>query len=206
MKHFPLFLLASMLLVACGGTVAGPTPTASPTSPAPAAATATSPAAPPPSPSPAHLPAGPITSEGSGDTSTPITTRLVLSHAPLLEETATVTFTVRTVTPAATTNATITLPSGAELVSGALEWQGELIPDEPRTLTATIRFVEEGNWTLEAKALSPQENGDVWGDASYIYLYVSATDSHEGFEETGEENEVPSGEEAPTPGGVDAGP
>jgi|GEM_PF-3509651 len=204
MRHFLLLLLASMLLVACGGTVAEPTPAASPTSPAPAAATATSPAAPPPSPSP--VPAGPITSEGSGDTSTPITTRLALSHAPLLEETATLTFTMRSVTPAATTNATITLPSGAKLVSGTLEWQGELAPDEPQTLTATIRFVEEGNWTLEAKALSPQETGDVWGDASYIYLYVSATDSHPGFEDGGEDGQGQSGEEAPPAGGVDAEP
>jgi len=77
--------------------------------------------------------------------------------------------------------ATILLPDGAALIDGALEWAGDLAADEPLTLQARIKFVREGNWTIQAKALRPLQSGDVWGDAGYIYLHVSEEAGHVGF-------------------------
>lgn len=207
--NYLLFLsLAGIIAVAlagCGGNVADMTAPAGPPSTTPTVAPTGTPEAAAESTSAAPTPAGPITSAGSGNASTPIVTALMLSHAPLLQETATLTFTIRTITPVATAYATVTLPVGATLLEGDLEWQGSLTPEQPETIVATIRFVEEGNWTIAAKALSPQEGGDVWGDAAYIYLYVSAATSHPGFKESGE-NGSPAEEGVPTPPGVDAQP
>ncbi|HSH00901.1 MAG TPA: hypothetical protein VLL52_00190 [Anaerolineae bacterium] len=142
----------------------------------------------------------------SGDgPQTPITSQLVLSHPPRLEETAELTYTVTTAIQTDNTTIQILLPPGAYLLSGETTWQGTLTPEEAVTLQAIISFAQEGNWTIEAKALSPQENGDVWGDSAYIYLYTSDELSHEGFA-TDENFETTSGNTAPTPPAVDPQP
>jgi hypothetical protein len=59
-----------------------------------------------------------------------------------------------------------------------------------------MEFFQEGNWTIEAKARHELDNGDVWGDAAYLYLFVSETASHIGFSTKPASN---SGYEAPPP-------
>jgi hypothetical protein len=115
------------------------------------------------------------------DSSTPITVQLIISTAPRLNEQADLTFTITSVKDAPNTTATITLPEGTDLISGDLEWIGDLIAYEPHTMQATIMFVTNGNKTLEAKALCDIGNGDVWGDAAYIYLNTMIEAGHNGF-------------------------
>jgi hypothetical protein len=105
-----------------------------------------------------------------------------MSHVPLLQETAELTMTVSATSDASDITAVINLPDGAALVAGEATWQGQLEAGQSQTLKAAIVFHSEGDWILEAKALSPQANGDVWGDASYIYLHVAENASHLGFE------------------------
>lgn len=146
--------------------------------------------------------AQPIESAPS-DAATPITTRLVLAKAPSVNETVALTFTISSILDAPGTSATIILPEGAVLVAGDLAWTGDLKANEPQTVAATISFEREGKWTIEGKALHEVGNGDVWGDAAYIYLTVS-DDAHFGFPT--ESPADASGEEAPPPPSVDPSP
>lgn len=137
------------------------------------------------------------------DGATPITTRLVLSKAPSVNEAVDLTFTISSVLAAPETTATIVLPEGAVLVEGDLAWTGDLEANEPQIVQATISFEREGEWMIEAKALHEVGNGDIWGDAAYIYLTVS-DEGHFGFP-----TETPpdaSGEEVPQPPSVDPAP
>ena len=135
-----------------------------------------------PVPTIAPQPPEPVEGQPSGQPQTPITTKLLMSHVPLLQETAELTFTVSATSDASDITAEILLPDGAALLTGEATWQGQLKAGHSQTLNAVIIFHSEGDWILEAKALSPQPNGDVWGDASYIYLHVAEDASHLGFE------------------------
>jgi len=149
-------------------------------------------------------PAEPIEGQHSDQPQTPITTKLLLSHVPLLKETAELTFTITTINDTADITAVINLPAGAALLSGETTWQGQLKAGQSQTLHAVIEFHSEGDWILEAKALSPQSNGDVWGDANYIYLHVAQDGSHLGFEPNS--NPIESGTQDTSPPAVDAAP
>jgi hypothetical protein len=146
---------------------------------------------------------GPIESAPS-DPSTPITARLILSKVPKLNEVVNLTFTFSSVLDAPGTSAAILLPDGAVLVDGDLEWAGDLAANNPQSLQARFKFITEGNFTLEAKALRPLDNGDVWGDAAYIYLHVSEESSHVGF--STEPPPYSSDKEAPSPPSVNPSP
>ena len=151
------------------------------------------------------LPEGPVEGERSpGEPQTPITTKLLLSQVPLLGETAELTFTISTINDASDITAVINLPGGAALVSGETTWEGQLKGGQSQTLHAVIKFHSEGDWILEAKALSPQSTGDVWGDASYIYLHVAEDGSHLGFEPAG--NNIEEGVQDTSPPSVDPAP
>jgi hypothetical protein len=140
---------------------------------------------------------GPVESAPSNP-STPITVRLTLSKAPRLNEQADLTFIINSALEAPGTTATITLPDGAVLVDGDLGWSGDLVPEQPQTLQATIMFEREGNWAIEGKALCPLDNGDVWGDAAYIYLNVTEEAGQVGFSaEPGTPSRDALGEEVP---------
>ncbi len=127
-------------------------------------------------------PSGPIEGQHAGQPVTPIRTNLLMSHVPLLQESVVLTLTVTATSDASDITAAINLPSGATLLSGEPTWQGALQAGQSQTLTVEIAFHAEGDWPLEGKALSPQPNGDVWGDASYIYLHVAEDGSHLGYE------------------------
>ncbi len=156
-------IIAAVLLLGLGGQSTVPTSTA-----------------PPDEVPTAEGEAAPIESAPSS-ASTPIFTHMTLSKAPRLNEPALLTLVVTAAADAPNTTATITLPPQAVVMEGELSWTGDLTPQEPITLSVTIQFVEEGNMMLEGKALSPQPTGDVWGDASYLYLYITETAGYEGY-------------------------
>jgi hypothetical protein len=130
-------------------------------------------------PSPSET-SGPIVATSS-DTSTPITVELILSKAPRLEEPAELIFIFSSVLDAPRTTAEIVLPEGAVLLDGKLNWSGDLAANQPVQIQATMKFIKEGNWMIEAKARHELENGDVWADAAYIYLFVTKNRGQVGY-------------------------
>ncbi len=160
-----LFLLTGVLtLVACGGT-----PVVAPPPPGIAAQT------------PAGTVKSPIYGRSTGEVRTPISVLLILSHAPRLDEPAQVTLVITSTLAAPGTTAEILLPSGAVATGGALIWTGDLQPQQPQQLQATIKFTQEGDWTLQGKALRPAGGRDVWGDLAVIYLHVTREAGQAGF-------------------------
>lgn len=117
--------------------------------------------------------AQPIPLTAAGNPSTPLSVELTLANSPRINTETQLTLTIRSIKPAPTTNATILLPAGVELVTGNLTWQGAITPEQPHTLAATIRFTHGGNFTLTGKALNPFDNGDIWGDQASLYITIS---------------------------------
>ena len=80
-------------------------------------------------------------------------------------------------------NATIKiyLPDGFELVSGDLEWQGDLTKDVPVQLKAVVKPVKTGDWVIEAQIIDRGE-----GKRVRTALYVSVS------EDSVEVSEIPS--------------
>jgi len=178
-----LLVAAGLALAACAALPAAPTaisPTAEPTvassvAPTPVVAT-------------------------SGIPNTPITVQLILSKPPRLNEPAEVTLVVSAVADAPGTTAEIILPAAAKDVTGDLTWTGDIAGGGQHTMHATIVFQQEGNFTVEGKALRPAGNGDVWGDLAAIYLNVTAEAGQLGF--SNEPSAPHSGGQAETPPAV----
>ncbi|MBP7999696.1 MAG: hypothetical protein KA314_21165 [Chloroflexi bacterium] len=165
------------LLVACATPEPETIPSIAPSHLSPAAATIQPSSA---AATPSLLPAQTVES-GASNPATPITTRLWLPYLPRLNEPVEMVLTFDSILDAPGTTATIILPQGTTLTAGSLEWQGDLAANVSQILTATIVFTTIGDKVLEGKALRPLENGDVWGDAAYIYLHVNETFSQLGF-------------------------
>lgn len=123
----------------------------------------------------------PIYGRSTGEISTPISVLLVLSKAPQLDEPVQVTLIVTATENAPGTTAEILLPPGATAIDGVLTWSGDLLARQSRRLEATVTFTQDGNWTLEGKALRPAEGRDVWGDMAAIYLRVTRQGGQVGF-------------------------
>ncbi len=65
----------------------------------------------------------------------------------------------------------IDLPDGFELVSGDLEWQGDLTKDVPVQLKAVVKPVKTGDWVIEAQIIDSGE-----GKRVRTALYVSVSE------------------------------
>ncbi len=131
-------------------------------------------------PSTARAPT-PIYGRSAGEVSTPIRVLLILAQAPRLDQAVDVTLVVSSTVDAPSTTAEIVLPPGALATAGALTWKGDLHAQQPQALQATIKFVQEGNWTLAGKALAAAGGRDVWGDMAVIYLHVTRAAGQVGF-------------------------
>ncbi|MCJ7516275.1 MAG: hypothetical protein MUO89_10020 [Dehalococcoidia bacterium] len=104
-----------------------------------------------------------------------------MSKAPRLNEPAKINFTVKSAFPAPNSVAEVELPSSATLIDGSLSWQGDLEPGSPVQLSGTIKFIEEGQWTIEAFAKHTIDEQNCWGDEAYIYLTVTKEAGEFGF-------------------------
>jgi len=112
----------------------------------------------------------PSTSEFS-----PLNVTLYMEKAPRLNEAAIVICSVKSIGhDAPNTTAIINLPEGAVLVSGNLDWQGDLTADVPVQFSAVIKFVEEGRWIIEAFANHTVDESYGWRDDDYINVDVRA--------------------------------
>lgn len=103
----------------------------------------------------------------------PLNVTLYMEKAPCLNETAIVICEVKSIgRSAANTTAAINLPGGAVLVSGNLDWQGDLTADVPVQFSAVIKFVEEGKWTIEAVANHTEDESYGWRADDYVNIDV----------------------------------
>lgn len=125
--------------------------------------------------------------------STPITLKLQIAKAPRLDEDVLVTGIAKSAYDAPRTVARVELPKGAILVSGKLNWTGDLVAGVPVELSAIIRFIKEGNWIIRATAIHKVDEQNSWGDVQSIYLNVTKESGKFGF----------SG--SPQPGGQESG-
>ncbi len=149
-------LIGAALLAGCGA-VTVPTPTTAP---------------PLASPTPDQPPA-PLYGRSSGEISTPLHVLLILSQAPRLGDTVQVTLVVTSTLPAPGASAEIILPPGVVVAAGVVTWTGDLQPQQPQRLQATIQFTQEGDFTLLGRALRPAADGAVWGDLAALYLHIA---------------------------------
>jgi len=150
-------LTSALILVGCSQQSASQTPPSTPRAPTP------------------------IYGQSAGEVRTPIRVTLILSHAPRLGESASVTLLITSTLDAPGATAEIVLPPGAVAADGALTWIGDLRAQQPQRLHATIKFVQEGNWMLAGKALAAAGGRDVWGDMAVIYLHITREAGQVGF-------------------------
>ncbi len=148
-------------------------------------------------PTVASVPAPVGTSARRSQPATPITIEFMMEKAPKLNEPVNVTVTVKSVSDAPNTTASLELPSSAVLVSGTPRFQGNLKKGQPVQFKAVIKFQAEGDWTVKATARCTLSEDDVWGDAAYIYLHVGREQSHFGFAQSGAPPAPVGGEEIP---------
>lgn len=144
-----------------------------------------------------------IPPEALVEPATPIQVEIQIDRLARLGETATLTCAVSTAYDAPGTRAAIELPANAELVSGALDWQGDLRAGQPQTLAATVVFKSGGDTAIRCRALRLTEELDTWGDLDAIYLSVGELETREGFSPVSPEEHDMLGEmETPGQGSV----
>lgn len=127
----------------------------------------------------------PIESAASAP-STPITTKMVLSDLPEINEPVDLIFTASVNQwDAPNTKAVVTLPEDAVLIDGELEWGFDLLADESKTFTLTIMFTTLGNKMIEGYARCEKETDIVWGDSAAVFFHITENGSFEGWPPNG---------------------
>jgi len=104
--------------------------------------------------------------------STPITLELALSHAPGLNEWATLTVTVSSVLDAPDTSVELILPH--DVRAPTTNWIVDLRANIPVTLSSAVFVQTVGNLTLSARAIRLAGPGAVWGDMKAIPLHIGS--------------------------------
>lgn len=189
-----LAITGALLAVACGvAATPAPSQTPAPVSATSAVAEAATPTTETLTPESTSVPTGEATAEApttppvlaplASDFSRyiPFTAELTLSHAPTLEEAATLTFTfaMKPDWPKDIdqVDAWINLPTGAVWLGGdLLKWRGDLKRGQPVTLRSTVAFVEPGNWTIQGSVRIFSV-----GDGGQASVYVPPQKEQAGF-------------------------
>ena len=122
------------------------------------------------------------TSISSSSSSTPLKIGFVMAKAPALNEPVSIKATITSALDLPDTTAQLEIPSSAVLVSGTLNFEGDLKKNEAAEFEAIIKFVKEGNAIVRAITTKVISQDEVWGDAAYIYLSIGKESSHFGFE------------------------
>lgn len=101
---------------------------------------------------------------------TPISVEIDISHAPGVNDPATVNITVTSIIDAPGTQVELVLPGGA--TASATSWTVDLLANIPANFTSTITLAEHGNATVSVRAVKAFASGAVWGDMKSIPLFV----------------------------------
>jgi len=117
----------------------------------------------------------------SFEPSSPIKVELSISELPVLNEPVALTCDVTSCNDASNSTAQIKLSDGASLISGNLEWQGNLEANIPVSFSAQIVFERTGHQTIEAIASHVIDDKNGWGDLDVIYLDIGIESSTFGW-------------------------
>jgi hypothetical protein len=118
-----------------------------------------------------------------------MTVQVDISKAPRLDEAVELTWTINSIRDMSEVNGWVNfrrmegteeveVPAEDILVEGDLNWEGSPKKDIPIQLSAIIRFPAEGDWEIEARARSPEEEG---GCADSLFLNVGAEEGRWGW-------------------------
>lgn len=110
----------------------------------------------------------------TGDATSPFQTKLSFSDKPLLNTPVTLTLSFKSTIDAQNTYAKIELPDGFELVSGSLEWQGDLKKDEEQKIEIVVKSTNVGYYQLKC-FINP--NDFAFGNSDTLYVEVSQNDA-----------------------------
>lgn len=129
----------------------------------------------------------------------PMTVQVDISKAPRLDEAVELTWTIKSIRDMAEVNGWVNfrrmegteeveVPAEDILVEGDLNWEGSLKKDIPIQLSAIIRFPEEGDWRIQARARAPEQEG---GCADSLFLNVGVEEGRWGWVEPHEKTRPP---------------
>jgi hypothetical protein len=113
--------------------------------------------------------------------SSPIKVDLSISKLPVLNEPVEITCNVTSRTNAPNSTAKIKLSKGSSLISGDLQWQGDLTANTPVSFSAQIVFQEIGHHMIEATASHIIDDNNRYGDLDAIYLDIGTESSTFGW-------------------------
>ena len=108
----------------------------------------------------------------SSDVHSPIFVNLSIEKVPVVNESIVLSCSVNSTIDAPNTTAVITIPEGAELVSGNLTGQLDLKANAPVYLNTTIKFLRPGDFTIKAVARHGIDANNYWGDVGYLHLTI----------------------------------
>jgi len=72
--------------------------------------------------------------------------------------------------PSPDTALNIELPADATLEAGSVSWHGDLVPDQPTSIAAVVRFKQPFRAKILCRALRRIDRDNAWGDLDAIYL------------------------------------
>jgi hypothetical protein len=117
------------------------------------------------------------------DVETPIQVNLSIDHYPAIGEPAQLKCEITTTEEAPGTTVDLELPNGSRLIDGNQAWTGDLHPDQPVELAATVAFDLAGDTSVFCRAHYQIDEQNSWGDLGELYFNVGATQGTEGYAE-----------------------
>jgi hypothetical protein len=106
----------------------------------------------------------------------PMTVSLTVSPAPVVGEPVNLHIEIFSQTAAPNTVLTVTLPAEVELVSGSLNWSGDIEAKQTTSVDLIIRVTQAGEWFVFAQAFHSSRPGTIYGfgGSQGVYLQSSA--------------------------------
>lgn len=113
----------------------------------------------------------------------PMQVGLSVSPAPVVGQEVNLHVEIFSRTAAPNTILTVTLPAEVELVSGSLNWSGDIEAKQTASVDLTIRVTQAGEWFVFAEAFHYSQPGTIYGFGGEQALYLrSSADSGEVIE------------------------
>jgi hypothetical protein len=173
MKKTMNFLLILMVLSVLGGCKQAPVASTTQPDSNPTTVTATS---------------SPDNYKVSSNSSTgiPVNVAVEIDHAPLIGESAVISWTVSSAWDMPLVYGVLELSDGLQLTDGDASWQGSLAAGGKQTLFATITVLSEGILDIRGVVKTEPQGGDSWSNVAHLYLTVTQDGSFVGLSEGGQ--------------------
>lgn len=115
--------------------------------------------------------------QDGGGPAPPLEVSLSLSDKPLLNTQVTLTMTIISIMDASNASANFHIPDGFELVSGNLEWQGNLTTNEEKTIEVIVKSIAIGYHQLEGECQFLRDGDMMVADSDILYVEVMEDDA-----------------------------